>query len=439
MTTIISSHYNAHHNLVDSSFVKLIKKNYISNNINMSILLKQNSLLNNIQSAMNNITPLQTDLKINDNNSLYKMNSFDFTTATLEQIKTYRQIQQQIRDTAYQLEQDSKNKSRDLFAMLDKRLNTEGTFEETVQKYAETMKEDIYKTMSRKQQSDNCKDCNSNSFIELANGFSTCTKCGLCKEEVKLTQNEEVLDGRSSVNDLLPISSMSTILSGNNHLTKIHSWNKVDTREKYLIEVYNKIEEAGSDLYCLKIVQKAKYYFKTVFYDNKVWKRGTTKSTMIALCLYYSCINCGEIPKVQLLLNKFNISRVKFEKGIKTFSKIEDKQGIIVNKQKVVQMNKGVNDLAKLFEQLGIEDKYIEAGKTIFTRMRVLGHIIKYYNLKVIYAGIFRYLNLKYNLKVPRSVILDHFGITTTSLNKVKRSIANNIKVYTIGFETIDL
>ena len=125
------------------------------------------------------------------------------------------------------------------------------------------------------------------------------------------------------INPLLPKSSMGTILKGwgNEKYRRLMKWNSVEYREKSLMDIFKMMKHNCSKNNIPSCVfDRATVMYKMI--SDEVIKRGASRMSIIAACVYYSCKD-KNISKNRKEISKiFSITNSKMTCGCNQFKEI---------------------------------------------------------------------------------------------------------------------
>lgn len=198
-----------------------------------------------------------------------------------------------------------------------------------------------YDSMMKEEKSmdviETCNSCNNTEFLtDSKEGCTVCVICGLIKDKSLILDtaewssydneapktNMERCGREKSI--LFPTISSSTIIQGNNNLSKYSKWMNIPYKEMVLLKLMDFLKRKCEFCIPNEILNTAIYLYK-LYKENADHKnatssqRGTTKESMIASCLYYAC-NKHYIYKTPLeIIKLIDVDSKEFNRGCKLF------------------------------------------------------------------------------------------------------------------------
>lgn len=192
-----------------------------------------------------------------------------------------------------------------------------------------------------------CPQCNSSNIMkDVSQGILVCTNttCGIVIDSI-LDNNPEWRhydddnkdSGRCSmpINQLLPISSVGTTISGNfrNKLKVLQLWSgAMPYRERSLNNVFKKIHEKcieGKIIKCIEDDAKIMYkniseckHYKGKGKDKFIIIRGKNRESLIAACVFFACRKNIKTRTPKEIADLFNLKYTEITKGCKNFLKL---------------------------------------------------------------------------------------------------------------------
>jgi transcription initiation factor TFIIB len=193
---------------------------------------------------------------------------------------------------------------------------------------------------------DICPYCSCTDILKDAtNGILVCTNksCGQVIDvildenpEWRQYEDDKKTDGRCSmpINQLLPISSIGTSISGNykNRLKTLQIWNAMPYRERSLNNVFKIIHEKcqkGDIIKCIE--DDAKIMYKNIS-DCKHVKgkgrykfiiiRGKNRESLIGACVFFACRRNKKTRTPKEIADLFELKYTEITKGCKNFLKL---------------------------------------------------------------------------------------------------------------------
>jgi transcription initiation factor TFIIIB Brf1 subunit/transcription initiation factor TFIIB len=196
------------------------------------------------------------------------------------------------------------------------------------------IKESFTKKIKNKDNNNCCKNCKKKTLLFELESI-VCTNCGYqnglnisksheWKDYDKSTSDNEARCGMP-INPLLPRSSMTTMILGSGYefIRRLDRWNDTVYKEKSLLEVFNRITVACKKGGLPKIIDnKARQLYK--IFSEDVIKRGVSRTSVIASCVYFSCLDYSlknkKFVETQYEICKiFKINKKQLTKGLKCF------------------------------------------------------------------------------------------------------------------------
>ena len=305
-----------------------------------------------------------------------------------------------------------------------------------------------------------CVNCDSiNSLIYDYNTYNKiCKICGTIKDTIiddsaewrnygysDSKSGENIRCGGIPINNLLPMSSMSTTIGGGNNKFKSHrrlqKWNQISTKERSNYEVFKRIDNFNNlkkTQINTKIINDTKLYYKMLSEKNEedtniFLTRGRNRNSLIAACLYISSKNNKKPFKEENILKIFNISKSDLTKGLKKFSLIERTKNISINNNNVVIYY----DIEYYGKQFNFEENIIKILYLVYIRALKI-NVLKNSNSKSICSGLLYFVNYIFKLNVNKKNIIAIIHISEVTLNKIFNIFKKYEKILLIGFDTID-
>jgi transcription initiation factor TFIIIB Brf1 subunit/transcription initiation factor TFIIB len=193
---------------------------------------------------------------------------------------------------------------------------------------------------------DCCPNCfNYDIFEDMVNGIIVCTQlnCGqvidiLMDHNPEWRQYEE--DGKDSsrcsmpINQLLPISSIGTSISGNyrSRLKTLQIWSAMPYRERSLNNVFKLIHEICTKGDMIKCIEDdAKIMYKTISdckhmkgktKDKYIIIRGKNRESLISACVFFACRKNNKTRTLKEMADLCNLKYTEITKGCKNFLKL---------------------------------------------------------------------------------------------------------------------
>ena len=141
------------------------------------------------------------------------------------------------------------------------------------------------------------------------------------------------------VNELLPNSSIGTIVSKNVKNTNIYKverfqkWNGMTYKERSKLKIFNEIKDHCSKHDIALIIIKEANSLYSICSEYKI-TRGNNKKGLVAACVYYACKNCKVPRSSKEVASIFEISSVLVTKGVKH---IQETLQMIQNSKRIVK------------------------------------------------------------------------------------------------------
>jgi transcription initiation factor TFIIB len=222
---------------------------------------------------------------------------------------------------------------------------------------------------------------------------------------------------------LLPKSSMSTIMSGNNLncIRRIHNWTRMPHHERTLYNTFKKMKckIEKSNLMGL-VMADAKYYYKIIHDkdDGYVLTRGNNRKGVIAACVLYSC-NQRNIARTDLdIAEIFDIDLKVMTKGCKKFREIMWGKGYKIYFDPISPLRY----IERFCNIAGVSDEHMEIGKYIAYRCCKLG--ISDNNTPLsISGGILYTLGILFDYKITKETLYSICTTSAVTLNKFFKKV----------------
>lgn len=234
-----------------------------------------------------------------------------------------------------------------------------------------------------------CTFCNNNdTLINSKDGLVTCQECGSILDHI-IDHTAEwrfygCEDSKSSdptrcglpINELLPQSSLGSIISGNSRgietydmrkIRKYHTWNAMPYRERSLYNVFDTLQiRAINNGIPVCIIEDAKVMYK-VLSEARI-SRGSNRKGLIASCIYIACKK-GEVPRsAKEIADIFKLNITDMTRGCKKFIEIWN----MVNKDKTGNINLSAsqpNDFIQRFcSKLNVSNDIIQLCQYISSK-----------------------------------------------------------------------
>ena len=187
-----------------------------------------------------------------------------------------------------------------------------------------------------------CIYCSCDELMNDDNGLVICTECGtICRHFISTTpewrfygnddnKTSDPTRCGSTINELLPQSSVGSMISANSRygesyslrqIRERHCWNAMPYKERCLYNVFNSIQlNAGNNGISPCIIEDAKRIFKQLYEANI--SRGKNREGLIASTISTACKARGVPRSPKEIADIFNLEVKKTTKGCKKSDRI---------------------------------------------------------------------------------------------------------------------
>lgn len=277
--------------------------------------------------------------------------------------------------------------------------------------------------------------------VSYENGKSVCIMCGQMMDDIIDTSAEWRYYGAAdSKNDnpnrcgmpidpLLPETSMNTIMVGpNRRIQQLHNWLSRPYRERCLRKMFFYMNEKGTQLgLSTQVIHYANVLCKSLFTkqtEDKSPSRANNRISLIACCLYYSCIKNNIKIDLDNLASAFGLSG----------SDVTENKKVFIRTLNNSEHNFEING----YHPLDFILTYLQSLKicNIYYRPALkIGFICSRYNLlkehtpPSIASGIIYYLIIRFQIKnvqgemVTKKDIHDNIGISEVTITKTCKKV----------------
>ena len=279
-------------------------------------------------------------------------------------------------------------------------------------------------------------------IINISKGYKVCNNCGYifkdlleqCPEWSNSGDNDKILNRCNTLNNpLFPEASIGTqIGTPGSMLQQSHAWGSMTYRARTLFKVTKEIDRKCKKAGIMnKVAIDAKYIYKTISEtkhnegknkDEHVIIRGTNRISLIASCIYMSCIKNDTIRSPNEIAKLFDIDYTELNRGCKTFSKLmeiriknKDYTSDIIDYCNLFSRVSGF--VARFCSKLNINKSYIDTAVKIAKNVEKLKLDNNHTPLSMASASILIMLNNS-DLNFTKKSISQIFGISEVTLNK---------------------
>jgi transcription initiation factor TFIIIB Brf1 subunit/transcription initiation factor TFIIB len=224
--------------------------------------------------------------------------------------------------------------------------------------------------------------------------------------------------------DLLPSSSMSTIIQGDSKLSKLNLWISIPYSEKVIIDLKKKLNELVI-IYNLpnSIISSTLYFFQGML-KNKEIHRGKIRNGLIAASIYYSAKNLNVNLLASVLLEMFDIDKKVFSRCCKMYCENNDVSNDLKTEITVVDI------LSRLCNQLDIPFKFQRLCKKLILASDKL-QMINNFAPQSIASSIIYFVCQELNHIVDLDTISELSDTSVSTIKKVyKVFFANKVELY---------
>lgn len=265
---------------------------------------------------------------------------------------------------------------------------------------------------------------------ESVDGTSMCPHCGYqiignldTSAEYRYYGNE---DSKSSdptrcglpIDQLLPYSSLSTMISGkNNQLKRLHSWTSVPYKERSLKIVFDIIQNACNTL---KLNSSVSQMAKSIYHSirDQQLSRGRNRNALISACIYNSC-KCNDVKILpQEICDYFQLNFCDLCDGHKTLSELL----INSNFQVEIKQSEWNDYLERYCIHLGFADSEITIIMELAKKIQELS-ILKKHIPQSFASGVLYYYIEKHKKKIPKDKLIEVCNISKVTIDKIYSKI----------------
>jgi transcription initiation factor TFIIIB Brf1 subunit/transcription initiation factor TFIIB len=268
-----------------------------------------------------------------------------------------------------------------------------------------------------------------------------CEECGIVLErhimsEKSDSKNFSTEDGTGpksmertggTYDDLLPVSSMSTIINGDSKMSKINMWSSIPYNEKVIILLKKQLNDIVLvNNLPTSIVYNTLVMFKKILVNKKSngckeIHRGRIKDGLIAFCMFYTSNTLG----INLILSKI-LDFFKIDK--KTFNKCSK---IYYDSIGVEQLDVTVQDIfIRICNQLQLPFKVQVLCKKIFKVVDSM-HIFDRYAPQSIASSLVYFINKELGYTDNIDQVHGASGVSKSTILKIYKVLyENKIKIF---------
>ena len=253
------------------------------------------------------------------------------------------------------------------------------------EKYCKESDFDIFRNKTSKLKP-KCPECNQSELSEIE-GKLICLNCGTNSNEQIFDNNlEHVKDDKDNhmksrsnfqINELLPKSSMRTILNGKGISFKQrqnHKWasgNAYKETSKYLI--FNIIERKCKEVkICEAVIQYAKELYLGIWDEGKKF-RGNNRVGIIGACIYYGCQKRNVYYEISDIAKLMNVKEKYIATGIDIIGEYIYQHKIyseeLLSQNSITETSMAIADKLSEFNSEGIRKKLTKVSRFIEKKM----------------------------------------------------------------------
>ena len=287
-----------------------------------------------------------------------------------------------------------------------------------------------------------CNICNYETHIieDDAGGVYVCSECGQVVDFI-VDSNPEwryYEDGNNndtercstSINYLLPQSSLSTSIGGNykSKIKTLHAWGAMPYKERSLNLVLQEIQNKCSNGHILKCIEDdAKIMYKKISeckhetgknMGKNIIIRGINRRSLIAACVFYACRRKEQSRSHKEIANIFNIKYTEMTKGCKTFLRI------MKTKSNMFELKFSLPEhfIIRFCKELNIDDELIQLAIKISKNIQRLNIASVHTPISIASSSILL-ISMLYDLNIPKKDIAVRFNISEVTLIKTFKKI----------------
>lgn len=284
--------------------------------------------------------------------------------------------------------------------------------------------------INEEQKEEKEKQCCDNFYSLDTDGTMVCVNCGVVNSSVVFDNSIFTFQNgtnnmylRTFTNELYPISSQSTYISGNSKLAKLQSWDSMPYKERVIWEISNELNSRLIGKFSSRIIQDTLFIYKNFYEKTRIY-RGENKKGFVAVALYIACSENFAPATPKEISQILDIDLKSIYKCIQKYSEITGH---------VVKNNLKPIDFVEVFSnKIGLEFKIkktvIKIIKVI-DKYNILGGTVPYNICISTILFVCREMGKQLNIKT----ISEEFSISLTTLEKTINLInSNKQKIYEI-------
>lgn len=267
--------------------------------------------------------------------------------------------------------------------------------------------------------------CCDNPYISDLEGFAVCVGCGVVKTTGILDDNQQFCEFGEAYhtkrNYFYPLSSGSTIMSGNSKLSKIQNWNSMPYDEKVLFQISGIMKMKLRNYVPSRVIEDSIANFKML--DNKKdpegkkeIHRGRIRDGLIAACVYFACKSNNIVKTPEEISLIMQVDTSTFNSCTKIYTRIMDQQ------QEPVSSTDFIESYCNRINLPDISFKVQNTIKKICGAVDSLGFLDGCLPQNIT-AGCILFTATEMNLNVSRKLMLEKFSISSNTLTKINNAI----------------
>jgi transcription initiation factor TFIIIB Brf1 subunit/transcription initiation factor TFIIB len=224
--------------------------------------------------------------------------------------------------------------------------------------------------------------------------------------------------------DLLPSSSMSTIIQGDSKLSKLNLWLSIPYSEKMIIDLKKKLNELIIIYNLPKSIIPSTLYFFQHMLKNKEIHRGKVRDGLIAASIYYSAKKLNVNLLASVLLQMFNIDKKVFSKCCKIYCENNEIDNELKTETSIMDI------LIRLCNQLDIPFKFQRLCKKLILSSDKL-QIINNFAPQSIASSMIFFVCKELEKEINIETISELSDTSVSTIKKVyKLFLINRIELY---------
>lgn len=280
--------------------------------------------------------------------------------------------------------------------------------------------------------------CNNNSSIIEIDDSILCENCGFVFSFSMISHEAEWRSFNTdngfnnsgnrcgqATDSLTPISSLSTVISGNSRLANLNMWLSIPHSEKVLMDLKKIITEIVIlNQLPNSIIKNTLIIFKKLINTKNsngqlYIYRGKNRDGLLSVCMYYASKSNNCNISSSAISKMFNIDKKTFSKCCKLYTEI-------LSDDKIDHTSFTPSDFVERFSnKLGLSFNIQKLCKLIITASMKL----QIYNNSApqsIVAGIIYFINIEMKLNIDKYIIAKNCDISQITIIKIYKIIEKN-------------